>query len=427
VERGGGEGEIHQHRLTFDAPVLYTVRSSPVFFFPPVFFQLRTLLAADLLRVKDDIEDICDSADKQMAIDTKLSEVRGKWSSAAFTFEQYKGKGKVYLLKGYGQIIEDLEESQLALQTMLSMRHVGPFRESSNNMLSQLSDTADTLELWIKVQLLWQSLESVFTGGDIMKQMPLEAKKFSKIDKDWTKCMVKAEETLIVTTCCSNELLKNSLPIMYTELEKCQKSLEGYLEQKRNKFPRFYFVSNSVLLQILSRGSDYNEVQQYYEKLFDSVRRAVHSSPVKGQSSSIVGLQGISGSDVEDIVLLKPVQVQGNIETWLLKLQVQMQETMKDTCERAADDCSEMELREFVDRYPGQFALLGLQFNWTQHCTDALDRELLLFLYCCSCCSFCYSCYSCSFCSSWHGFALVLHWFCIGFALVLHWFCIGFA
>ena len=334
---------------------------------------LRTLLAADLLRVKDDIEDICDSADKQMAIDLKLSEIKGKWSGATFSFEEYKGKGKVYLLKGYGQIIEDLEESQLALQTMLSMRHVGPFRESAANTLSQLSDTADTLELWIKVQLIWQSLESVFTGGDIMKQMPLEAKKFSKIDKNWTKAMTKAEETSIVTTCCSNELLRNSLPIMYAELEKCQKSLEGYLEQKRSKFPRFYFVSNSVLLQILSRGSDYNEVQQYYEKLFDSVRRAVHSDSSKGQPS-IVGFQGITGSDVEDITLLKPVQIQGNIENWLLRLQIAMQETMKDTCERAADDCSEMELREFVDRYPGQFALLGIQFNWTHSCTEALDR-----------------------------------------------------
>jgi dynein heavy chain len=332
---------------------------------------LRTLLNADLLRVKDDIEDICDSADKQMAIDTKLSEVRGKWSAAAFTFEQYKGK-RVSLLKAYGQVIEDLEESQLALQTMLSMRHVGPFRESATSMLSQLSDTADTLELWVKVQLLWQSLESVFTGGDIMRQMPLEAKKFSKIDKDWTKSMSKAEETLNVVACCSNELLKNSLPIMYAELEKCQKSLEGYLEQKRSKFPRFYFVSNSVLLQILSRGSDYNEVQQYYEKLFDSMRRAVHED-TKGQSA-IVGIQGIRGSDIEDIKLLKPVQVIGNIEGWLLKLQQQMQETMKDTCERAADDCSEMELRDFVDRYPGQFALLGIQFNWTHACTEALDR-----------------------------------------------------
>ena len=30
--------------------------------------------------------------------------------------------------------------------------------------LTALSDTADTLELWIKVQLLWTALESVFMG-----------------------------------------------------------------------------------------------------------------------------------------------------------------------------------------------------------------------------------------------------------------------
>jgi dynein heavy chain len=43
--------------------------------------------------------------------------------------------------------------------------------------------------------MLWCSLESVFTGGDIAKQMPLEAKKFAKVDKDWAKLMAKAVET----------------------------------------------------------------------------------------------------------------------------------------------------------------------------------------------------------------------------------------
>lgn len=58
------------------------------------------------------------------------------------------------------------------------------------------------------------------------------------------KIMAKATETGNVVECAANEMLRTSLPVMYTELEKCQKSLEGYLEQKRNKFPRFYFVSN---------------------------------------------------------------------------------------------------------------------------------------------------------------------------------------
>lgn len=43
---------------------------------------------------------------------------------------------------------------------------------------------------------MWTSLESVFTGGDIAKQMPIEAKKFVKIDKDWSKAMIKGKSRL---------------------------------------------------------------------------------------------------------------------------------------------------------------------------------------------------------------------------------------
>ena len=53
------------------------------------------------------------------------------------------------------------------------------------------------------------SLEGVFTSGDIAKQMPFEAKKFVKIDKDFSKVMSKARETLSVVQSCKNCLFRS--------------------------------------------------------------------------------------------------------------------------------------------------------------------------------------------------------------------------
>ena len=49
--------------------------------------------------------------------------------------------------------------------------------------------------------------------------------------------MIRAAETKFVIQCCAN-VLRTTLPVLYSELEKCQKSLEGYLEQKKRKIPQ---------------------------------------------------------------------------------------------------------------------------------------------------------------------------------------------
>ena len=109
----------------------------------------------------------------------------------------------------------------------------------------------------------------------------------------------------------------------------------------------------------------------YYEKLFDSVSRVVHDEKKK---NDIIELVNASGADEECIKLVKSVSATGNIEDWLRKLLGVMQITMKDLAELSCDDSMEMELKEFVDKYPAQFALLGIQVNWTAQCIEALDK-----------------------------------------------------
>ena len=81
----------------------------------------------------------------------------------------------------------------------------------------------------------------------------------------------------------------------------------------------------------------------------------------------------LKGSE-EVIRLTREVNAKGNIEDWLGHLETEMQKTMKDLCANAAMDCSSMSLREFVDKTCAQFTLLGIQFNWTSDCHEALSK-----------------------------------------------------
>lgn len=64
--------------------------------------------------------------------------------------------------------------------------------------------------------------------------------------------MMKTHKRPLVLDCCSSEELLKKFQTYNKVLEDIQKCLENYLETKRAAFPRFYFLSNDELLEILS-------------------------------------------------------------------------------------------------------------------------------------------------------------------------------
>ena len=184
------------------------------------------------------------------------------------------------------------------------------------------------------MQQNWVYLEAVFASGDISRQLPAEAKRFNNIDKSWVKIMITAASNpKCIDLTSRDDTLKSLLPYLLTELEKCQKSLSGYLEQKRNLFPRFYFCSDAVLLEILGQQSEPTNIQNHLLSIFDSVAKVQFNTGAK--KNNIIGLYDKTGEHVE---LSAPVVATGNIEDWLNKLISVMQVSLKDIARQAAQD-----------------------------------------------------------------------------------------
>lgn len=335
-------------------------------------FKLKDVLETDILNFKTDVEDVAYSSVKEAEIEKKIGELETEWKDRELLFANYEHKGPV-ILKGQetSELMENLEDAQMNVSSIMTSRFVAPFRETVSEWMHKFSSVTDTLKEWLSVQSSWLYLDPIFTQGDIPAQLPVPAKKFQQIDKNWVKIMQKANSAPnVLKFCYENEMLK-SLPYLKEQLDQCQKSLTGYLGKKRDLFPRFYFCSDPILLAILSHSSNPQSIQEHLSQIFDSIKTLTFDEKITNKILEMIS------SENEVVSLNTPVVAKGNVEDWLTVLEKEMQSTMKNLIRGAAEESVGLQtadLEDFCQKHPAQVALLGIQFLWTNDCTEAIKR-----------------------------------------------------
>jgi dynein heavy chain, axonemal len=203
----------------------------------------------------DEIEDISGAAQGERAILNTLSEVKKRWEDISFTVVQYREIKDRYIITEVEDLVTQLEDDTMNVSTMMGSKFVAEVKNDVEQMERKLVYLAYVIDEWLKFQRQWMYLENIFNAEDIIKQLPAEAKMFQLVDKQWKEHMVRAfksPKALAFAADYETQINLKRFQDNNKRFDEIQKCLEEYLGTKRAAFPRFYFLSNDEMLEILS-------------------------------------------------------------------------------------------------------------------------------------------------------------------------------
>ncbi|KAL0979348.1 hypothetical protein UPYG_G00183960 [Umbra pygmaea] len=343
-------------------------RTNTSFDMNPDTFTLENMFAMELHKYGDVIGEIVSSAVKELSIEKGVREVVETWENMKFSVNRYlKGtQDRGSILGGVDEILQNLDDSAMNLQSMAGSRFVRSFLETVQQWEKNLSLISEVIEVWMLVQRKWMYLESIFIGGDIRSQLPLEAKEFDMIDKKFKKIMTDTVRDPGIKTCCLVPNRLTELQSLSDDLGRCQKSLNDYLVSKRNAFPRFFFISDDELLSILG-SSDPACVQEHIIKMYDNI--ASLRFDVGNNGEMVAGALVSAEGEVMD--LKQPVAAEGRVEEWMTAVLQEMRRTNRlITKEAIYRYCEDQSRTEWMLQYQGMVVLAGNQVWWTWEMED---------------------------------------------------------
>jgi len=354
-------------------------------------FCLHDLLALNLHRHVDAVSEIVEVATKELKIEAKLNSIEEAWRKFALKFERHRDT-EVFIVSPPDEILETLEEHSLHLQGMAGMgKFVDYFREQVAGWQATLGEVESTLRLMLIVERQWGALESIFLGSaDIRSQLPDDSKRFEQVDMEFKETMLAIQAKPGVISCCTTDGREQVLKNMNKELEKCEKALNEYLEIKKSIFPRFYFVSNAALLDILSNGNNLPKIMPHVGSVFDGIgdlelcMSAAQAASLKehptegGHAPPPEAAKSMISKDRETVQFPYLFEMKGAVENWLNDLVRFQQHTLREVLVSSMSDATGWDVdrprEEWVFTVPAQIALTTSQIIWTEEAEHALEE-----------------------------------------------------
>ncbi|KAJ3728254.1 hydrolytic ATP binding site of dynein motor region D1-domain-containing protein, partial [Lentinula raphanica] len=238
---------------------------------------------------------------------------------------------------------------------------------------------------WLDVQRQWAYLEGIFSGSaDIKHLLPVENARFQNINGEFLGVMKKVYKSPFIIDVMNiqgiQKRIQKSLERLADLLNKIKKALGEYLERERSSFPRFYFVGDDDLLEIIGNSKDILRIMKHPKKMFAGISTIT-------LDDDLTQIQGMASREGEEVMFTEPILLKDfpKIKDWLAKIESSMQVSLATLLSAAVEELqtfygtdSKLGMEEFVswmEKYPAQLVTLAVQIAWTASVESALEAN----------------------------------------------------
>ncbi|XP_055007109.1 dynein axonemal heavy chain 7-like [Boleophthalmus pectinirostris] len=332
---------------------------------------LRKILKQNLTPYLDKFESVSAAASKEFSFEKAMKTMVTIWDDVAFHHQPHRETG-VSILISLDEIQTMLDDQIVKTQTMRGSPFIKPFEHEIKSWEDRLLRIQGTIDEWVKVQTQWLYLEPIFSSQDIMHQIPEEGRLFQTVDKIWREVMRHCVKDPKILPATSLPDLLEKLQESNNLLDTIMKGLNAYLEKKRLFFPRFFFLSNDEMLEILSETKDPLRVQPHLKKCFEGISKL--------DFLPNLDIQAMYSSEGERVALVQnisTVEAKGAVEKWLVQVEDVMLRSVNDVIARSREAYAETTRSQWVREWPGQVVLCTSQIFWTLEVHEAIRAGVL--------------------------------------------------